>query len=41
MAEGKKIGVLGEISPGVLSNWGLENPVGLVELDLTSLKEII
>ncbi|NYZ76677.1 phenylalanine--tRNA ligase subunit beta [Candidatus Micrarchaeota archaeon] len=31
----KRIGVLGEIHPQVLSNFGLEQPVALLEIDLT------
>ena len=41
IAKDKKIGVIGEISPEVLSNWELENPIGAVELDLTAIKELI
>ena len=40
-AGGKKVGIIGEISPSVLSRWELENPVGTVELDLTVIKELI
>jgi phenylalanyl-tRNA synthetase beta chain len=32
----KRVGVLGEIHPQVLSNFGLEQPVALLEIDLTS-----
>jgi phenylalanyl-tRNA synthetase beta chain len=32
----KRVGLLGEIHPQVLSNFGLEQPVALLEIDLTS-----
>ncbi len=32
VVDGKKIGVIGEISPEVLKNWGLENPVAVFEM---------
>ena len=38
---GKKVAYLGEISPFVLTNWGLEMPVAALELNITELFEII
>ncbi|MAG15751.1 phenylalanine--tRNA ligase subunit beta [Candidatus Woesearchaeota archaeon] len=38
---GKAIGLIGEISPKVLSNWELEMPVTALEIDLSELKRII
>ena len=37
LVNGNKAGVLGEISPEVLSNFGIEYPVVLFELDLGKL----
>ncbi len=37
----KKIAYLGEISPIVLSNWGLEMPVAALELNLSELFEVV
>lgn len=41
IVKGKKVAYLGEISPVVLSNLGLEMPVAALELNLTELFEII
>ena len=38
---GKKVAYLGEISPQVLENWGLEMPVAALELNLSDLFEIV
>jgi len=38
---GKEIGIIGEIHPQVLVNWGLETPVAAIELNLTELKKLI
>ena len=35
--KGKKVGVLGEFSPQVLTNWDLTMPVVGLELDLESI----
>lgn len=40
IVKGKKVAYLGEISPQVLSNWGLEMPVAALELNLTELFEL-
>ncbi|MBI2664726.1 phenylalanine--tRNA ligase subunit beta [Candidatus Woesearchaeota archaeon] len=40
-AGGVDIGIIGEVSPEVLLNWGLELPAVLLELDLTALNNII
>ena len=37
----KKVGVIGELSPGVLENWGLEMAFSGLELDIEELFEII
>ena len=37
----KKIPYLGEITPNVLLNWGIEVPVAAFELNLMELYEII
>jgi phenylalanyl-tRNA synthetase beta chain len=37
LVNGKKIAYIGEISPQVLQNWGLEVPVTAFELNLTEL----
>jgi len=34
---GKKIGIIGEIHPGVLNNWGLEKPVAAFEINMEEL----
>jgi phenylalanyl-tRNA synthetase beta chain len=34
----KKAGIVGEIHPQVLKNWGIEMPIALFELDVSSLK---
>ncbi len=36
----KKVGLVGEIHPKVLENWGLELPVAALELDLTSIFDL-
>ena len=35
----EEVGVIGEIHPQVIRNWGLENPVGAMEIDLNKLFE--
>ena len=35
--EGTDCGVIGEIHPGILENWGLSRPVSVFEIDLESL----
>ncbi len=37
---GKAIGIIGEVSPEVLSKWQLEMPVAVLEIDLTELNKI-
>ncbi len=37
----KKLAYIGEISPGVITNWELEMPVAALELNLTELFELI
>lgn len=39
VVEGEEIGVVGEIHPKVLENWGLEKPVVAFELNLEKLKD--
>ena len=39
--DGKNVAYIGEIHPGVLSNWSLEVPVAAFELNLTELSRII
>lgn len=34
----KKAGIVGEIHPQVLKNWGIEMPIALFEMDVSSLK---
>ena len=34
----KKCGIIGEINPQVLKNWGIEMPIALFELEVSSLK---
>jgi len=41
IVKGKKVAYLGEISPVVLENWGLEMPVAALELNLSEMFEII
>ncbi len=41
IVKGKKVAYLGEISPVVLENWGLEMPVAALELNLSELFEAI
>jgi phenylalanyl-tRNA synthetase beta chain len=36
---GTKIGIMGEINPKVLNNWGIENPVVAFELSADKLME--
>jgi phenylalanyl-tRNA synthetase beta chain len=38
---GRKVAYVGEISPAVLNNWGLEMPVAALELNLTDLFEVM
>ena len=41
IVNGKKVAYIGEISPQVLQNWGLEIPVTAFELNLTELYHLI
>ncbi len=41
IVKGKKVAYLGEISPEVLTRWGLEMPVAALELNLTELFELV
>lgn len=41
IVQGKKLGVIGEIHPQVLENWGLAVPVVGLELDLEELYELV
>jgi len=41
IVKGKKVAYLGEVSPVVLENWGLEMPVAALELNLTELFELV
>ncbi len=34
----KKVGIIGEIHPQVLKNWGVEMPIALFEMEVSSLK---
>jgi phenylalanyl-tRNA synthetase beta chain len=38
---GKTVGIIGEIHPAVLVNWGLEMPVSALEINLTELKKLL
>jgi len=37
IVKGEKIGLIGEIHPQVLQNWGLENPAAASEIDLSKI----
>jgi len=37
----KKLAYIGELSPGILSNWGLNMPVTALEINLTELFELL
>jgi phenylalanyl-tRNA synthetase beta chain len=41
LVKGKKVGLIGEISPEVLSNWDLTMPVACLELDLEEIFKIV
>lgn len=41
MLNGEKIGIIGEIHPQVLNNFGLENPVACFEIDLEVLHSVL
>ena len=41
MVQGKSIGIVGEIHPQVLVNWGLTMPVVALELDISTLFELL
>ena len=41
MVKGKKLGIIGEFSPQVLTNWELTMPVVGFELDLESVFEFL
>ena len=41
LVNGKKVGILGEIHPEVLVSFELETPVAALEIDLTSILEIL
>ncbi|MBI4176999.1 MAG: phenylalanine--tRNA ligase subunit beta [Candidatus Aenigmarchaeota archaeon] len=32
IVDGRKVGIIGEINPAVLKNWGLDNPVAVLEM---------
>jgi len=36
----KKLGIIGEIHPQVIENWGIKTPLSLFELDINALYEI-
>jgi phenylalanyl-tRNA synthetase beta chain len=38
VSNGKSIGVVGEIHPQVLNNWGIEKPVAAFEIDIDGIK---
>jgi len=40
-AGGKVVGVIGEIHPQCLNNWGLEKPVAAFEINLEPLLEMV
>ncbi|MEM3370768.1 MAG: phenylalanine--tRNA ligase subunit beta [Candidatus Woesearchaeota archaeon] len=40
LVEGKNVGIIGEISPVVLSSWQVETPVAAFEIDATLLKTL-
>lgn len=40
LVDDREVGVLGEVHPEVLVNWGLEIPVAALELDLTAIYEV-
>jgi phenylalanyl-tRNA synthetase beta chain len=37
-SKGEAIGIIGEIHPGVLNNWGIEKPVAAFEIDIDGIK---
>jgi len=39
MVNGDDVGLIGEIHPQVIENWGIENPVAVVELEIERLLE--
>ncbi len=41
LCQGKEIGIIGEISPAVLTSWGLLMPAVVLELDLEGLFEMV
>lgn len=41
MVNGGGVGILGEIHPEVLENWGLENPAAALEVDLSKIWQIL
>jgi phenylalanyl-tRNA synthetase beta chain len=41
IVRGKKVAYLGELSPAVLNNWGLEMPVAALELNLSELFNLL
>ncbi|MEM1673653.1 MAG: phenylalanine--tRNA ligase subunit beta [Candidatus Bathyarchaeia archaeon] len=41
VVEGEEVGIIGEIHPQVLENWGLENPAAALEINLSSIWQII
>jgi phenylalanyl-tRNA synthetase beta chain len=38
VAGGKSVGMVGEIHPQVLNNWGIEKPVAVLEIDIENIK---
>lgn len=41
IAGGEEIGIIGEIHPQVLENWGLENPAAALEIDLDKMWQVL
>ena len=41
VVKGKKVAYLGEISPQILENWGLDMPIAALELNLSEMFEIL
>ncbi|MEM1514983.1 MAG: phenylalanine--tRNA ligase subunit beta [Thermoproteota archaeon] len=41
IADGEEVGIIGEIHPQVLENWGLENPAAAMEINLSKIWETL
>jgi len=41
VVKGREIGLIGEIAPKVITNWGLDTPVAAFELNLTELMNVV